>query len=235
MRCSLRVEASHGRAAGWPPIPRPTLRTPVSRWSRTRPAGWPTTRSRRLVRAGSRAPTTTRLALTALLGAAALGPGGQGILAALGILFGNAAIPDTRQLEAVGWLILLTLPLAGWCFVVAAAHGNSLATVLVGAGVVAYVAGAFLAATPLPAQLGDLYCYAAFTSEGVEYQKACRAFDALGFLHASKPYLGSPSGSGKIAEWALVYLADARGSAMALAGAVAGAAMGYLTKRQLTS
>lgn len=181
----------------------------------------------------ARADDNQKIALIGLAAAAAIGPAGQGILAALGALFKSAAVPSGDQLMAVTWLLVITAPVAAWCFVFALAAGRgSFASVLAIAGVAAYLGGVLLASLGIPAQLGDLYCFASFTPAGVEYEHACRAFDALGFLGKAAPYLGSPSGSAKIAEWAMVYVADARGSAMALAGILAGLSAGYLVRRE---
>jgi hypothetical protein len=180
----------------------------------------------------ARADDNQKLAWKGLAAAAALGPLGQGLLAAAGILFAAAAIPTTDQLTAVVWLFLIAAPVALWCFTMGAFLGTgSFATAAVVAGAASYVGGALLAGGGVPAQLGDLYCFAAFTPTGIEYEHACRAFDALGFLHNARPYIGSVSGSAKVAEWALVYTADARGTAMATAAVIGGFSAGYLARR----
>lgn len=57
----------------------------------------------------ARTDENQKLALVGLAFALALGPLGQGLLAAFGVLFDKAAVPNTQQIEATWWLVPL------WC------------------------------------------------------------------------------------------------------------------------
>src|SRR3954453_15226057 len=126
-----------------------------------------------------------QVAWCALVAALALGPIGGGALAAVKALFGGALPPTVSQIEAWGWLVIITLPLFAWLAIVGFALGKAglnWPAVFLVAGIAAYFAGALIAASGIPSQLGDFFCYAYLDGLQVEYEKQCRAFDALGFL-----------------------------------------------------
>ena len=174
-----------------------------------------------------------KVAITGLGVAAAIGPLGQGILASVGMLFSKAALPSSEQLQAVYWLFVITLPVAiGVALFVFLAGRVGVPVILIWVGPLTLAAGAAMASTPAPLALGDLYCYASY--EGglqVEYEDECRTFDTLGFTTRARPLVGSPSGGAQIWQWAVLYTADARGSAMVLASIIAAASGGYLVRR----
>jgi hypothetical protein len=173
-----------------------------------------------------------KIAVALLAVAAALGPLGQGIAAALGLLFKSAVIPNTEQIVAVIWLFVIAAPVAIAALMFGALAGRIPAPGLfIALGIGSYLGGMFLAGADIPAQLGDLYCFASFEPGGIEYRHACRAFDALGFLDKARPYLGSPSGASQVLGWAWVYTTDARGTAMVASAAIGGVSAGYLIRR----
>lgn len=175
-----------------------------------------------------------RAALVTLLAALAIGPLGMGLLGMLDVLFGGAKVPGISQLEAVVALAVMTGPVFAWTGVLgfSIAKGVLTPVVLGIASIAAYGAGALLAGMDVPATLGDFYCYAALNGSAIDYEQACRAFDGLGFLQQTAGIAGSPTRSPEVAQWAFLFVAEARGTVMAAAGAVAGAAAGYLAGRE---
>lgn len=176
-----------------------------------------------------------KFAVGALGFAAAIGPIGQGLVAALGSLF-KPAIPSSTQVEAVFWLFLITLPLAAGVlvFVLAAGRGP-LGGVLAFTGGVTFIAGAAMASIAIPDKLGDFYCYADFSGGAIVYEQQCRDFDSLGFVTQTHDIAGSASGAPEVVGWAFVYVADARGFVMAMASVIAAVAAGYLIRREMDS
>ena len=172
-----------------------------------------------------------RLATRLLLFSALVGVVGVPILSAVQAV----RVPglDRGNVEAVFWLLVLTAPVAAYAGLVTWTLGKaSFPVTLILAGAAAYFAGVGLANGGVPADLGDLYCFASVNTGGVYYESACRQFDALGFLSSAEPYAGSPSGSPQVFSWAFVYVAEARGIVMAVCGIVAGGALGYLFREE---
>ena len=93
------------------------------------------------------------------------------------------------------------------------------------------VGGVAMAGAGVPKDLGDFYCFADLSDQGISYESACRQFDTLGFVSNTYDKVGSPSGSPEIFQWAVIYTADARGMVMVLASIVASVALGYLIRR----
>ena len=173
-----------------------------------------------------------KFATAGLTAAAVLGPLGQGILAAFGVLFSEAALPSSKQIAAVFWLFVITLPVAAWILVVVLAVGKmAFPAVLVGAGIAAYLGGQLMSSPSIPQKVGDLYCYASLGSNGVHYESYCRDFDTAGFVSHTYDKVGKPSGSADIFGWAVAYTSDARGSIMVLASIIAAISAGYLIRR----
>jgi hypothetical protein len=76
--------------------------------------------------------------------------------------------------------------------------------------------------------LGNFYCYRSLDT----LEHACRAFDLAGFQLAASTSGGGPAGGARILGFAFAYTSDARGAIMALCGAAAGLAAGFLIKEQ---
>lgn len=179
----------------------------------------------------SRADDNQKLAVSFLTASAVLGPLGMGLLAALKVLFSSASIPSASQLTAVGWLFVITLPVAVGVLVFTALLGR-VATVplvaAVGAGV--YFAGAGMATAGIPEHLGSFYCYAGFDGSGIAYEAACRTYDSLGFVRDAPRPQGAAT-TPEIFQWAIIYTAEARGAVMVMCSIVAAACVGYLIRR----
>jgi hypothetical protein len=177
----------------------------------------------------------TKTAVGVLLAAVTVGPLGQGILAALQVLY-SPKIPSAKQVEAVFYLAAITAPVffaAGAFFL--ALRAMPTPAVIILAGGIAFALGIGMAKSSAPTTLGKVYCYADYRGGGVVYEEECRRFDSLGYASAvGRPPRG-PSEAANAFRWAVIYTADARGSVMALAGVAAGGALGYLTRRALTS
>jgi hypothetical protein len=184
----------------------------------------------------ARADENQKAAVVGLAVAAAIGPLGQGIAGAFGVLFKEAALPSGKQVEAVFWLFLITLPVVAFILALMTLAGRMAGpAVLIAAGAASYFGGVWMASASIPDHLGDLYCYATLRSGGVHYEKACREFDTLGFLSHTQGSVGNPSKSADIFGWAAVYTADARGEVMLFAAIVGAIAGGYLLRRALES
>ncbi len=67
-----------------------------------------------------RADEDSKAAVLMICAGAAIGPLGQGLLAGLGILFGDPALPSSKQIYAVFWLLVLTAPVAAFAVIVIA-------------------------------------------------------------------------------------------------------------------
>ena len=160
----------------------------------------------------------------ALFAAAAIGPLGMGILAALGNLY-SGKVPTADQFEAVLLLAVLTAPVfLGLATLVALAHHGAPSFIWAGA---AAVLGGWVTSTLGPAtSLGKFYCYRSFDT----LEHACRVFDQAGFQLDAASAGGGPTGGARILGFAFVYVADARGALMAICGVVAGLAVGYLIR-----
>jgi hypothetical protein len=172
---------------------------------------------------------------TGLIAAAlALGPLGQGLLAAAGALFAAGDIPSSKQIEALFWLLWITAPLAAFV-VVAVWLPGKLANgpvALIAAGAASVAAAWATLASEAPKALAGVYCYADFRGAGVAYEEQCRAFNNAGFIADNAPRVGSPSASADIFSSAVAYTADARGTAMALAAIMASVGIGLLLREQ---
>src|SRR5215211_6789943 len=180
----------------------------------------------------SRADEGQKIAVWALVAAAVVGPLGQGLLGLFGVLYEGPSLPSGKQVEAVAVLFLITLPVAAWVLAVVLLLGKmSGPGVLIAAGVVSYFGGVAMAGAGVPKDLGDFYCFADLSDQGISYESACRQFDTLGFVSNTYDKVGSPSGSPEIFQWAVIYTADARGMVMVLASIVASVALGYLIRR----
>lgn len=173
--------------------------------------------------------STQRAGIGLLLAGATLGPLGLGFLAATEVLFGPE-IPSSEQVAAIGWLFIITLPLAVFVAIVVIGFGRASFPVLIGAAAIAAVIiSAFLANSPAPTRLGDFYCYAEVKNGAVEYEKACRDFDHAGFVAENAPR-ASPTGAPVVLGSLLAYTSEARGSVMALASILAAIGVGLLIR-----
>ena len=181
----------------------------------------------------SRADDNQKFALIALAFALALGPLGQGLLAALGVLFNDASIPSTVQLEATFWLILITLPIALPVFVCVAYWGR-LSLYGMAFVVALCVFWGVSQQDYVNTQRGDVYCYAELHGLETTYESECREFNQRGFASdASQIHGPPPAAAGMLAGLAFSYTAEARGFLMAFCGVVAAASIGYLVRRQM--
>lgn len=167
-----------------------------------------------------------RLAWGAIFAAAAVGPLGMSILAALGNLYSDK-VPSSSQFQAAILLAVLTAPIFfGLATLIALANRGALAFMWAGA---AAVGGGWVTSSLGPAtKLGDFYCYRSLDT----LEHACRAFDQAGFQLAAASAGGGPSGGAHILGFAFMFTADARGFLMTVCGAVAGLAAGYLVLRK---
>lgn len=180
----------------------------------------------------SRLDWNQKLALVGLSAALVLGPLGQGIAAAFGALFEKAAIPNTQQIEATWWLLLITLPVATPVFLVVAFwdRGNDGWVVLAVIGCIFWAVGQ---QETVNTKRGDLYCYAELTDRGAAYESRCRDFDEYGFLSdASRVHGPPPAQAGLLTALAFGYTVDARGLLMVFSGILAAVCIGYLVRRQ---
>ena len=173
---------------------------------------------------------TEKIATGLIAAALALGPLGQGILAATGALFAAGDVPTSKQIEALFWLLWITAPLAAFVVAVVWLPGKvangGVSLIIAGA---ASVAAAWLTmASEAPKSLAGVYCYANFQGGGVAYEEQCRAFNNAGFIADNTPRVGNPSASVDIFSSAVAYTADARGTAMALAAILASIGVGML-------
>jgi hypothetical protein len=166
----------------------------------------------------------TEKAATLLIAfAVALGPLGQGLLGAMGVLFGNNSLPSSKQVEAVIWLLVITAPLAAFVLVAGSLAGKhaSVPVALGAAGLAAVVlSGAMINSAP-PERLAGVYCYADINSGGVVYEEQCRAFNNAGFYAENGERAGSPSASADVFSSLVAYTVDARGFLMTLASVLA--------------
>ena len=181
----------------------------------------------------SRTDESQKFALVALAAALALGPLGQGLLAALGVLFDDASIPSTQQVEATWWLVLITLPIALPVFVCVAFWGRwSTGGIALAVGLC--VIWGVSQQDAVDTQRGNLYCYAELNGLEAGYESTCRDFDQRGFVSDASRIHGPPEATaGLLAGLAFSYTADSRGLLMALCGVVAAASIGYLVRRQM--
>jgi hypothetical protein len=181
----------------------------------------------------ARADDAQKFGVVGLSVAAAIGPLGQGLAGGFGILFSEAALPSSKQLAAVAWLFVITLPVAAWILVVVLGFGK-----MPGGGLLALAAGAAVLAgwvmqsPSIPTKLGDLYCYASVNSSGAYYEQTCRDFDAAGFVSETYDKV-SPSGSLDVFGWAVAYTADARGLLMVVASIIAALSVSTLIRREM--
>jgi hypothetical protein len=176
----------------------------------------------------ARQSSDRKVAVGALLLSALVGVVGMPVVEAIM----TAAKPqlDGKTIAAVLWLAVLTLPLFGYLTVLVWGLGRGhIATVVGLATLAALLGGWFLAEAGVPARIGDLYCFASFDSGGLYYEQECRAFDHLGFVAHTDGSL-TPARAPEFFGWLLVYVADARGSVMALCGVVGGIASGFLLR-----
>jgi hypothetical protein len=171
-----------------------------------------------------------RLATGLILGGLAIGPLGLGIVGALGALFTNG-IPTSKQIEAVGWLLLITAPLSAACLIVAWAAGKhgSVPVVLGVAAAAAVLVSTVLSNSTVPNHLAGLYCYAEVVGGASVYEKTCRDFKHAGFIADNSPRV-SPSGAIAVFGSALAYTVDARGLLMAIAAVLVSTGIGLLLR-----
>jgi hypothetical protein len=171
-----------------------------------------------------------RFATGLILGGLAIGPIGLGVFGAVGALFTNA-IPTNKQLEAVGWLLLITAPLSASCLIVAWAAGKhgSVPVVLGVAAAAAVLVSAVLSNSTVPNHLAGLYCYAEVDGGASVYEETCRDFKHAGFIADNSPRV-SPSGAIAVFGSALAYTVDARGSLMAIAALLVSTGIGLLLR-----
>ena len=173
-----------------------------------------------------------KLALVGLAVALTLGPLGQGLAAAFGVLFDKAAIPSTQQIEATWWLLLITLPIALPVFLLTAFWGRGSDGLIV-LGVIVCVFWAVGQQETVNTQRGDLYCHAELNSLEAEYEAQCRDFDEYGFLSDASRIQGPPAAhAGLLTALAFGYTVDARGMLMVFCGILAAVCLGYLVRRQ---
>jgi hypothetical protein len=178
--------------------------------------------------------TETEKAAVVLIGVAlAIGPLGQGLLGAVKALF-STALPTSKQLEAVVWLLLITAPLAAFVIVVITMPGkvSNVPVALGVAGIAAVVASYLLSQTPIPDSLSGVYCYAELGGVGVIYEEQCREFNNAGFYAENAPIAGSPSATPQIFSSAVAYTADARGSVMAFASILASVGIAMIIRER---
>jgi hypothetical protein len=177
--------------------------------------------------------SSTEQAATALIGVAlAIGPLGQGLLAAFGALFKDE-IPSSKQIEALIWLLWITLPLAAFVFIVVWLPGKAAMPVTLIVAGIAALAGAYLTKnTGAPTKLAGIYCYAEASGGRVVYEQQCRDFNNAGFIAENAPRVGNPSQSPQIYSSALAYTVDARGSVMAFAAILAAIGLGLIARQR---
>lgn len=181
----------------------------------------------------SRTDESQKAALVGLAFALALGPLGQGLAAAFGVLFDEASIPSTQQLEATWWLVVITLPVALPVFVCVAFWGRW-SQGAIAAVVIACVIWAVGQQDTVNTQRGNLYCYAELNGLEASYESKCRKFDQYGFLSDAQRIQGPPQArAGLLTGLAFAYTADARGALMAVCGVIAAICLGYLVRRQM--
>jgi hypothetical protein len=179
----------------------------------------------------SEADDGKKLAVGALVGAATLGPLGQGFLAAIAKLY-TRELPSAEQIKAVFWLAVLTLPVflaavAGMFFL-----GKIYTPVVLGlAAAAAILGGVVMDKAAVPATLKDVYCY----NDGRVLEHQCRQFNEAGFQRSTTAAGGGVNGWSRDLGYAFTYVADARGSLMAVSGVVGGLAAGYLVRREWAS
>jgi hypothetical protein len=183
----------------------------------------------------ARADEEQQGAVVLLSAAAALGPLGQGLLAAFRKLFSAPELLSGQQIEAVVWLAIITIPLFGFVAVGTAMLGHwPTPGVLIVAGAVAVASVTVVSGMSVPQQLGDLYCYAGAGPHGeIVYEHQCHTFDSQGFLAENEPRVGNPSASLGILGSSAIYVADARGFFMAVASVLAAVGVGLLIRREL--
>jgi hypothetical protein len=190
----------------------------------------------------ARADARQRLALSALAFALAIGPLGQGLLAASGALFDEAAVPTTQQLRAVGWLFLIAapvvLPILGYMFfgeVDGAGPARMSPRSLLFLCAFLAIVGASVAGGASQNLAADTYCYADLHGLEVHYEQQCRKFDDLGFMKATENAMQKTSNpyarAGAVLVVAAIFTIDARGALMVVAAALAAWAVGYLLRR----
>jgi hypothetical protein len=178
--------------------------------------------------------TDTEKAAVALIGVAlAIGPLGQGVLGAAKALF-STALPTSKQLEAVVWLVLITAPLSAFVIVAFTMPGKfSNVPVALGlAGAAAVFASYLLSQSSIPDSLSGVYCYAEVGGGGVIYEEQCREFNNASFYAENAPVVGSPSASAHIFSSAVAYTADARGSVMAIASILASVGIAMIARER---
>jgi hypothetical protein len=190
----------------------------------------------------ARADSEQKFALYALGFALAIGPLGQGVVAATGGLFKEASVPSTQQLKAVGWLFLIAAPVAFpvlTATLMSSVRGRGAQyqgrTILFAAAFAALL-GAGVAGGAQNNLAGDVYCYAEAHGLQVTYEKECRAFNTLGFdtavLEANQKTGNPYAKAGSILMFAAIFTIDARGAVMVIAAVIAAYAVGYLIRRE---
>jgi len=179
----------------------------------------------------ARADGDQRFAARVLIGAALLGPIGATLITVVQTMAHPKA--STQIIQALFWLIVLTLPILAACLVLAlhVGHGPFAVTLMLAAA--AAVFGAYLVGkAEVPQTLGELYCYADVTTNGAVYEHQCRAMDTRGFVDRSTQQGITASSSPVIIGAAFTLVADSRGLLMALCGVAAGVSGGYLVRRE---
>ncbi len=176
----------------------------------------------------STASSAQKLAVAALVGAACLGPLGQGLAGLFRALY-SPQVPSAQQVLGVFLLALLTLPVFA-SFVVGVGFAgrplNGPVTLLM-MGLVAVV-GAALTRHLAFDSLRDFYCY----NNGAVLEHQCRDFNYVAFNSAAAASGGGPAGAVSIIGNAFLYTADARGIVMAVAGLIGGVGAGMLIRLQ---
>jgi hypothetical protein len=170
-----------------------------------------------------------RIAAKVLIAAALLGPVGA-TLVTVAKAMANPTL-TTQIVQSLLWLAVLTLPVlaAAVAGVLVLGKANGPVSLMVTAA--AAIAGAYVVGQlGAPAQLGELYCYASVTTDGLVYEHACRVMETRGFVTGSLTGF-SPSTSPQILGNAFGLVAEARGFLMAVCGVAAGLSGGYLIRR----
>jgi hypothetical protein len=163
----------------------------------------------------------------------AIGPLGQGVLAAFGALF-NDKIPNSTQVEALVWLLWITAPLAAFvvtCVWLARRRTNPVGILLV-AGAASVLTAWVVFASGTPKELAGVYCYADVQGTQVIYEQQCRDFNSWGFIAENAPRIGH-SDSANIGVSAFVFTIDARGQLMAFAAFLASVGVGVLLPKDV--
>lgn len=179
----------------------------------------------------ARADGDQRFAARVLIGAALLGPIGATLITVVQTMAHPKA--STQIIQALFWLVVLTLPILAACLVLAlhVGHGPFAVTLMLAAA--AAVFGAYLVGkAEVPQTLGELYCYADVTTNGAVYENQCRVMDTRGFVDRSTQQGITASSSPVIIGTAFTLVADSRGLLMALCGVAAGVSGGYLVRRE---